>query len=328
MSYFITGGTGFLGCYVVRDLLAAGQRVTAFDLHPDPKTLELVVGPGTSREVSVVRGDITDRAQLFAAVEQERPEVIVHLASPLPPEAEREAAATLRAMTEGHVNVLDAARTFQARKVVWASATSVFGRPEHHGGIEAPVPNDAPHYPETLYGICKSANERLSALYWDRFSVDSLGLRFCQVYGAGKQRGRPFGYHLFEKALQGEPFRVPHGDDVVNWQYVDDVAAVMVKACRVPPTRTRVYNTSGEVLSMCETVDLLRALLPQARLELEPGRMGLAWRYDISRLEAEVGVGPPTPAADGFRRTLDLMRRWRQEEGGDEGTEREKGREG
>ena len=67
-TYFVTGGTGFLGAYVIRDLLAANHRVTAFDLFPDLPMLELVAGPGPARDVRVVRGDVTLAAQLFGAV--------------------------------------------------------------------------------------------------------------------------------------------------------------------------------------------------------------------------------------------------------------------
>jgi nucleoside-diphosphate-sugar epimerase len=311
MRYLITGGTGFLGCYVTRELLAAGHSVACFELRPDLTTLELVAGRSAGPDLTILPGDVTQPMQLVAAASQLRPDVLIHLASPLPPDTERDATLALTGMTQGHVNVLETARIVGAKKVVWASATSVFGRPAHHGGLESTVPNDAAHHPETLYGIFKSANERLAEFFWERHGVDAIGLRFCQVYGPGKRRGRPFGYRLFEHALLGEPYLVPYGDDVVNWQYVDDVAALIVRVSHAPPTRTRTFNTTGQVLSMSQTLDILRDLLPQARLELEPGTTGLVWHYDTAALEREVGVGPPTPVHEGFERTIATMRQWK-----------------
>lgn len=88
------------------------------------------------------------------------------------------------------------------------------------------VADDAPHYPATLYGITKSANERLATLYRSRHGVDAIGLRFCQGYGPGKRRGRPFGYQMFEKAVLGAACSVPYGDDLINWQSVEDMAEI------------------------------------------------------------------------------------------------------
>jgi len=103
--------------------------------------------------------------------------------------------------------------------------------------LDVAVANDAPHFPETLYGICKSANERLSALYFERFGV--------------------------------------------------------------------------EVITMRQTVDVLAELLPDARLELEPGRTGLVWREDTAALREQLGVGAPVTVREGFARTVATLRAWR-----------------
>lgn len=309
--YFITGGTGFIGAHVVKALLPRGRPITLFDLHPDRATLALVAGGEALASAAIVEGDAAQPGELFRAIADSKAECVIHLASLLPPAAEREASASLNAITSAHIAVLDAARAFRLRRVVWASATSVFGRPHWHGGPEASVDDDAPHYPETLYGITKSANERLSALYFERHGVDSIGFRFCQGYGPGKKRGRPFGYRLFECALLGEPLAVPYADDVVNWQHVRDIADILVRGLDAPPTTTRVFNTSGEVITMAESLEIIAELAPQARFMPEPGVTGLVWRYRTERLAREIGFRDPTPVRAGFAETLATMRAWR-----------------
>ena len=60
MTYLVTGGTGFIGAYVVRDLLQLGARVVCFDIDPNPRLLGAVVPPESVDNVTVVRGDVTD----------------------------------------------------------------------------------------------------------------------------------------------------------------------------------------------------------------------------------------------------------------------------
>jgi len=116
------------------------------------------------------------------------------------------------------------------------------------------------------------------------------------------------GYQLFEHALLGLSYRVPCSDDLVNWQYVEDIAAVIVRALHVPTTRTRVFNTTGEVITMRQTVDVLAELLPNARLELEPGRTGLVWCVDAAALREQLGVGAPVTVREGIARTVATLR--------------------
>lgn len=293
----ITGGTGFLGLRTAELLSEAGHEVILADVR----------GRADDRW-PVLSVDITSAADVFAAVGETRPDYVIHLASLLPPNSEASLSRAEAVILHGFAVVLEAARIFSTRRVVWASATSVFGEPAYHGGLEVSVRNDAPHYPTTIYGIFKSACERLGQLYWSRHGIDTIGLRFAQGYGPRKARGRPFGYELFEAAAAGGRYSVPYGDDLVNWQYVDDIADLLVRALALPPTETRVFNTSGEVISMRETVRLLRELAPECELTLEPGVTGLAWRYDTALLERDFGPVSITPAHVGFARTIDQLR--------------------
>jgi nucleoside-diphosphate-sugar epimerase len=308
----ITGGTGFIGSYVARDLLARGAKVTLVDLKPDLDTLRLVCGEDVEGRVAIVAANMSVGSEVTEAIALSRPEVVVHLASLLPPEAERSTEAALAGITGSHVATLEASRLFGVKRLIWASATSVFGPPERHGGIERTVGDDAPHWPVTLYGIAKSANERLGLLYRERHGLDCIGFRFCQGYGPGKRRGRPFGYQMFEKAILGEPYAVPYGDDIINWQYVEDIAQILMNAIDMPYRGIPVYNTSGEVLSMRETLEILRELAPRAKIEANPGTAGLVWRYAADALARDNGFRNATPVREGFARTLDTMKAWQQ----------------
>ena len=311
--YLVTGGTGFLGCYVVRALLESGREAAVLDAIPDVKLLALVAGDHAARDVRLFKADVADRDALERAVRESRAEVVIHLASPLPPVTEDDALATLRGVTQSHLNVLEIGRRLGLRKILWASAISVFSVLDHQGTAGRAVPNDAVQHPDTLYGIMKSANERLSDVFWQRHGVDSLGFRFCQGYGPGKRRGRAFGHRMFEAALNRGVCAIPYGDDVINWQYVADIAALFVHAADRSSTAERVYNTSGDLRSMRESVALLESLAPGVRFELQPGTARIAWRVEAAALNRDLGFAFSTPIEEGFRRTLETLGRWRAE---------------
>lgn len=308
--YLITGGTGQIGAYVVRRLATAGEELVLFDLRADTELLRLVCGTEVSRQVKIIEGDLSSPTELISAASRFRPKAIIHLASLLPPTAERDAHTSLTQITGGMINVLEAARIVGSSKVVWASATSVFGRPSSHGGPDVSVSDDAPHAPTSLYGITKSANERLVALYRERHGVDSIGFRFCQGYGPGKRRGRPYGYQLFEAAVRGLPCTVPYGDDIINWQYIEDIADIIVRGTSTSYRGVNVYNTTGEVVRMVDAIGVLSSLVPKLDVTLSPGTADIVWRYDARRLASDIGFDNPTRIAHGFAQTLEIMRAW------------------
>jgi len=312
MRVLITGVLGCIGTYVARDLIRTGAEVVGYDVVDNRQVPHMVLTPEEEQAVHFVRGDITDLAHLLRTVKEERITHIVHMAALLIPDCDANPPLALKVNAEGTVHVLEAARLLEIPRLVWASSAAVFGPPDRYApGL---LPNDAPHYPTTTYGACKSVSERYAEFYAQAYGVDSIGLRFTVVYGVGRMRGRTsFTTKMIEAAATGRPYRVPFGDATVDWQYVEDVSALVVRALTAPTPRTKVFTASGQVRPVQEGVDYLTHLVPEAQLRVEPGTMPLRRGYDISALQNEIGLPQVTPMEEGIRLTLERFRQLQAE---------------
>lgn len=312
MRVLITGVWGCIGTYVARDLVRAGIAVVGYDAVDDRRVPKMVLTEEEEGAVRFVLGDITDFPHLLRTLKGEGITHVVHLAALQIPASHANPPLALRVNAEGTILLLEAARLLGLERVVWASSVAVFGPPERYP--HRPIPNDASHYPTTFYGACKSLAERYAELYAQEYGVDSIGFRFTAVYGVGRLRGKSsFTTKMIEAAATGRAYRVPFGDDVVDWQYVEDVSALVVRALTVPPPRCKVFNTSGQVRRVQEGVEYLRQLVPNAPLEVEPGLFGLVWEYDITPLEQEIGLPRRTSMEEGIRQTLERFRQLKAE---------------
>ncbi|MBI2321314.1 MAG: NAD(P)-dependent oxidoreductase [Chloroflexi bacterium] len=304
MRVLMTGGTGFIGSYVARLLLARGDDVVAYDLLPDRNTLQRILAPEEAARVEIAPGDVTDLPLLLATIKRVRPERLVHLAYLLTDACQANPPLALRVNGQGTINVFEAARTLDVPRVVWASSIAVFGR--RSVGPDGVVANDAPHDPATIYGVCKSLNERYARHYSRAYRQDLVGLRFPVVYGPGRMRGGgQFVHELVERPALGLPGRVPYADEPVSWGYVEDIAAAIVAALDAPAPRTRLYTVGGAVATVAEAAERVRAILPDADLTVEPGgTIGLLARFDTAPAAAELGWAPQVGLAEGIRRTI------------------------
>jgi nucleoside-diphosphate-sugar epimerase len=313
MTYLVTGGTGFIGAYVVRDLLRLGARVVCFDIDPNPRLLGAVVPPEALDNVTVVRGDVTDWSRLLHALKDHRVDKVIHLASLLTSSSEANFPLALRVNCQGTNHVFEGAALLGLEKVVWASSVAVFG--PRSIGPDGIVLNDAPHDPQTVYGACKSYNEQMALHYVRRYDLDVIGLRFTLVYGYGKTttvaRGTGVGYldELIDKpALEQGPCVVPYGDDQMDWLYVEDVARAVVLASQAGKTRTKAFTVRGDLRPMREVFDCVRRLLPRAEMTLQPGRYRQTWQFDGSAAREEIGYTPEYTIEEGIKRNINMLR--------------------
>jgi nucleoside-diphosphate-sugar epimerase len=310
MRYLVIGGTGFIGAYVVRDLLAAGHEVTVLDLAPDNQLLANVLGGTVPDGVDVRSGDVSDRPALLRTMGAAKVDRIIHLAGMLGLSSEVNPARTLKVNCEGTINVFEAALALGVDNVVWASTIAVFG------GHDSPdrIANDAPHAPRNLYGATKSLNERLGAHYQHSRGLDNVGLRYTAVYGYGKEATLARGtsavtyVELLENPARGQPGVIAGGNDMVDWLYVEDAARATCLAAEAPPSPSPGLTICGDARPMQEAVAYVRQLLPDADLRVETDRPDIVHDFDSSVTEAAIGYRRQFGMEEGFRQTINVVR--------------------
>ena len=307
MTYLVTGGTGFIGSRIVRDIVREGEQVIVYDLFPEGSFLWRLLSEEEKTSVKIVRGNVTDLPYLIHTVKENKVEKIIHLASVLIEVSSDNPPLALKVNCEGAMNVFETARLLGLSKVVWASSITVFGSQEKYGG--EPVANDAPQYPDGIYGACKAFNENVAAHYFEKYGVDISAIRYSSVYGFGRYWGSYIvTQELIEKPAVGEPGRVPFSDSTMNWLYVDDAARATLLAAKAARTKTRAFNISGDIRSVREVADYVRKLLPGADITLLPGFRGRASQYDTTRIEEELGFHPRWSMEEGVKQTINTVR--------------------
>ena len=306
MRYLVTGGGGFIGAYIVHELLKRGHEPFVYDSHPHGNTLSLLIDSRRLSESRIISGSISDFHRLTAAVKDNRIEKIIHAASPLNPVTEQFPSVAVKDICVAMVNVLEAARLCEIERVVWASSVAVFGPV---GSYDGPVTDSSAHLPQNVYGASKSYAEFLARHYYEQFRVDSVGLRYMFVYGAGRFRGSGvFWSQLVDSSLRGRPFEAPCGDEIYTWQYVEDAAELTVLAAECGGFEGRSVNCPGDYRSMRYMADYVKRLIPSARINLLPGRTDIDWNCQAEMVEKKLEFKPRFDVRAGVSRSIELMK--------------------
>jgi len=311
MTTLVTGAFGCIGSWVVRGLLADGERPVAFDLGDDPWRLRMIAGEDVTSRVTLVHGDVTDREAVARSVREHDVRRIVHLAAWQVPQCRQDPARGALINVVGTANVFEAARTSggQIERVVYASSAAVFGPPTFYP--PGPLRDDAPHHPTTHYGVYKVANEALARIHWEEHRVRSTGFRPQSVYGPGRDVGMTATPTLAMKAaVLGRPFELRWGG-ATDLIYAEDVARAFIRASRAALDRARVYNLHGSTTTLADVVKTIEAAWPAAKglVTHVEHAMPFPSALDDTRYQRELGPTQPTALVDGVRRTLDEFAR-------------------
>ncbi len=321
MRILVTGAAGFIGCHLVKRLLADGHRVTGIDNLNDYYSVQLkrdrlafLAHPNFSFE----RVEIADQGELGALFGANEFSHVVHLAAQAGVRYSLEnPSAYVQANLVAFANLLECCRAHPVRHLVYASSSSVYG-------LNAKMPfsvRDNVDHPVSLYAATKKSNELMAHAYSYLYGLPTTGLRFFTVYGPW---GRPdMALFKFTQAiLAGAPIDVyGHGQMKRDFTYIDDIIEGVARVLLLPPTPDplwdpwapgpasslapyRVCNIgNNNAIALEDFIIALELALGKRAvrnyLPLQPGDVSATYA-DISDLNALVGFSPATSLAVGI----------------------------
>jgi UDP-glucose 4-epimerase len=296
VNVLVTGGAGFIGAAAVRRLLADGHEVVVYDDLSTGRASNVPDG------VQVIWGDVRDRHAVQRACHGR--DAVVHLAAFVSVPASFTEAPRCRAVNvDGTRFVLDGAAKAGVGRLVLASTAAVYGPTPI-----APTPERAAHAPASPYADSKLAAERAVLGPQRPAGLESVVLRFFNVYGP-RQRPDSAYAGVVAKAMSrlaaGQPF-VVFGDGLQTRDYVfvDDVAAAIAAAVTRPGVDGLVANVGrGEEATLLDLVAAVgRVVGREPQLVFEPPRPGDARRSvaDVGQLATRLGVRAQVPLDKGL----------------------------
>jgi nucleoside-diphosphate-sugar epimerase len=318
----VTGGTGFLGGYLMAALEAAGHAPIAYDVAP-PAPEMLAVAPLLA--VRFRAGQTTDIARLFDVCRADAIDAIVHAAGIVGLETSlAQPVATYQTNIMGLVNVCEAARQFGLRKLIFISSNAAY----HKGAGDALVETDPPFSvtvgnPAGHYGTSKMAGEAIGMAYATFQDVDFLSLRITAIYGFG-MRSPMYIKPMVENAVLGLPTRFATGGPMKrDYTHVFDCCEAIVLALNAPRLHQgeqRVLNVAaGKACTAAEVAETVRKIIPGAQIEigdtltpLEQENVKMRAPLDVTAARRLLGWSPQWPLEQGIRQYAERYRAYIQ----------------
>ncbi len=320
----ITGGCGFIGRNLIAHLLKEAPDTTIRvldslsvgtkeDLSEVCNFTELnhsIPNPESSSHVELVVGDIRDYDMCLSAAKDI--DVIVHLAANtgVGPSVENPRA-DLDANVIGVFNMLEAARHNKVGKFIFASSGAPVGE------CEPPINEELAPHPVSPYGASKLAGEGYCSAYYKTFEIQTVALRFGNVYGTRSGHKNSVVAKFIKQAMNGETLEIfGDGSQTRDFIYIDDLVQAILLAVKV--------DVGGEVFQIAtyrettvnEIADAIKALIEKEtgrKVNIIHGssRLGDVKRNfsDISKAKRMLGFDPKYDLCEGLRNTFEYFKR-------------------
>ena len=312
MNILITGA-GLIGAHAARHAVDAGHRIVLYDLSPNRNYIHEIVG--TDR-VDVVAADIRDLPALLSALEQFKIDTVVHTAGLIGSRVQENSYTGTTNNILGTINVLEAARLRQLRRVVYISTFGVYDRSKIDDSV---VRESHPIGGHNLYATTKVCSEHLVHAYAALYKLDAAILRPGGVFG----RGFYVGGSTVGKIMRDLALNIIKGDPIIldanayglnEYTYGKDVGLAVFLACQKDNLKQRIYNAgTGVVTGPEELAQIVRELSPNVKVTVSgavKADRNKAIPLDLSVSKAELGYAPRFPLKEALRDYMDEL--WKE----------------
>lgn len=307
----VTGGLGLIGHNIVQRLEQQGHSVyitdtrTNYGLIPQAELYYLLTE--RRKKISTDRIhqiDISDRDGIDWLVRTYQPDTILHLASfPRQKVVNVNPQLGSQTMSEGLLNLLEAAKTHSIAKFVYVSSSMVYG------DFDDDVTEDAECRPQGQYGIMKLAGEWLVKDYARRTGMSYMIIRPSAVYGPLDVEDRVISKFILT-AMRNGTIKVNGANETLDFTYVDDAADGIV-AATLSEHRNKTYNiTKSHSKTLLEAAKLAVAIVGSGTIEVRdkdadfPSRGAL----NIDAARKDLGFNPGVDIDEGFQIYYDWLR--------------------
>ncbi len=270
MAVLVTGGAGFIGAEVVRELVARGEEPVHVTSHSG--AVHRLADVADRIELHAL--DLADGAQITALIEQVRPRAIYHFGAILSAPGEADHQACIQTNAYGTHTLLESSRLNGVQQVIFASSLGVFA------GTDMPrdvITDQSAQHPDIVYGATKVFGELLGRYYRRAHGLDFRGIRYPAIVGPGITTWSTAQYTSWtiEKCAQGEPFTIWAPEDyAITLLYYKEAGRAAVELAAAPAEAIKTVNyviggvaptpTAGQI------AELVRAKVPGAQIDFVP----------------------------------------------------------
>jgi nucleoside-diphosphate-sugar epimerase len=308
-KYLITGIAGFIGSSLARALVERGEEVRGVDNYLTGKAANLA---GYHDQIDFREVDLRDASAIRTACEGI--DYILHIgALPSVPLSVAHPEPSHRCNVEGTFNVLEGARAEGVKRIVYAASSSAYGNQPVLPSKESMRP-----MPISPYAVQKLVGEYYMSSYWQVYGLETVSLRYFNVFGPRQGADSPYSGVLakfIQQMLEGtRPTIFGTGDQGRDFTYIDNIISANLLACAAPAEKVagKVFNTAcGGQYTLKQIYQLLAKLTGFERPPLyAKSRTGdiLHSQADISAAAEAFGYRPLVGVEEGLQRTVEWYR--------------------
>ncbi|HEX3435407.1 MAG TPA: SDR family oxidoreductase [Pseudacidobacterium sp.] len=312
--YLVTGCAGFLGSWITQALVERGETVRGFDNFETGRKENLF---GFLDRIEFVQGDLREADAVARACEGV--DYILHQgALPSVPRSVKDPRTSHTANINGTFNVLEGARAARVKRVVYAASSSAYGNQPGFPRKETMVPMPIAPYP-----VQKLAGELYMRSYWQVYGLETVCLRYFNIFGPRQVPDSPYSGVMAKFTLQmlrGEqPTIFGDGEQGRDFTYVENAVSANLLALEAPAEKVagRVFNVAcGERHTLNKTYKILAELTGFTKPPIYgPERTGDIQNSlaNISAAREALGYEPFVTFEEGLRRTVEWYKQQARE---------------